>query len=85
LLETVEPAIVAMEEAPEVAKAHRDWAESRRAFNADLKVEGTEARSRKWQKDYFQGAAPFGIAPGDHRTKLRLREFSASASEETPE
>jgi hypothetical protein len=78
LLENTEPIIVRIEDDPEVSAAYREWAESRRSFNENMKVEGSEARKQKWQKEYFRGAAPFGTAPEDHRTKLRVREFAPS-------
>ena len=36
---------------------------------------GSAAQAAKWQKDYFKGAPGFGIAPPDHRTKLKLKDF----------
>jgi hypothetical protein len=75
LVEAVEPEFRALDQDPEVFEAYTQWAESRRNFNAELKVEGSAAQQQKWQKDYFRGAASFGKAPADHRTKVKLKEF----------
>lgn len=50
--------------------AHRQWRDSRRAFNAALAEPGSAAREQGWQRDYHR--AP-GIA--DHLTKPQLRPF----------
>jgi hypothetical protein len=75
LVEEVVPEIRALEADREVCEAYHAWADSRRGFNQDLRQAGSQAQARKWQKDYFKGAAPFGVAPPDHRTRLRLPEF----------
>ena len=75
LIETVEPEIRSLDEDPEVREAYRAWAESRQTFNQGLKVPGSEARTEKWQKDYFRGSGRFGAPPDNHRTKLQLRDF----------
>lgn len=71
VIEAVEPEFRALDADPGVLEAYTAWAESRRSFNEDLKVEGSAAQKEKWQKKYFRGAE----APSDHRTKLRLPEF----------
>jgi hypothetical protein len=75
LVETVEPEFRTLDQDPEVREAYLAWAESRRNFNADLKVEGSTAQQQKWQKEYFKGTGQWGRAPADHRTKVKLREF----------
>jgi hypothetical protein len=75
-VEQIEPEVRSLESDPEVREAYAAWAESRRAFNEGLKIAGSEAQARKWQKDYFQGAARFGAPPADHRTKLRVKPFT---------
>jgi hypothetical protein len=75
LVEEVEPEIRALESDPELRSAYLAWADSRRGFNNDLKLPGSEAQAQKWQKDYFRGTASIGAAPADHRTRLKLREF----------
>ena len=75
-IERIEPEFRAMEADPEVKEAYTAWAESRRTFNQDLKIPGSEAHTQKWQKDYFRGSARFGETPPDHRTRLRAKEFA---------
>lgn len=75
LIEQVEPEIREMAADPEVQEAYLKWSADRAAFNKDLQVPGSAAQAAKWQKDYFKGAPGFGIAPPDHRTKLKLKDF----------
>jgi Family of unknown function (DUF6065) len=75
LVEEVKPEIRDLESDKEVSDAYRRWTDSRRQFNAGLQQPGSEAQALKWQKDYFRGRAPFGTAPPDHRTRLRLAGF----------
>jgi hypothetical protein len=76
LIEQVEPEFRELSSDPEAERAFRDWNESRMKFNADLKVEGSDARARGWQKDYFSGRTESTVkAPGDHRTRIRAKPF----------
>ncbi len=75
VIEAVEPEFRPMSEDPEVEAAYLAWAERRRNFNDDLTRPGSEAQRIEWQKDYFRGETPFGVAPADHRTRLRLKAF----------
>jgi hypothetical protein len=74
-IEQVEPEIRSFDADPEVRDAYTAWAESRRAFNAGLKVKGSKAEEEKWQKDYFRGSDRYGATPADHRTRLRVKSF----------
>lgn len=76
-LEAVETEVADFEEVePDGFKSHKDWSDSRNAFNADLLKEQSAARAEKWQKDYYRGYNPDGSeGPDDHRTKLRLKPF----------
>ena len=78
LIEEVEPTICSIEADQEVQQAYTAWANSRRAFNENLRVPGSEEQSEKWQKDYFKGRARFGACPPDHRTKLRAKPFKVT-------
>jgi hypothetical protein len=62
---------------PELNEAHQQWSVSRARFLAALRVHGSEAVGRKWQKDYFQGRAS-GERPAinSHQTVLKLRPFA---------
>ncbi|MEI9988002.1 MAG: DUF6065 family protein [Aliidongia sp.] len=74
-VEAIQPEFRALSDDPEVEAAFAAWAERRRNFNTDLQVAGSAAQQQKWQKDYFRGANPWGTAPPDHRTKVKLKEF----------
>ncbi|MBV9552810.1 MAG: hypothetical protein JO032_08475 [Alphaproteobacteria bacterium] len=75
LIETVQPVIRPLAAEPELESAYTLFAESRRAFNQDLAVPGSEAQREQWQKDYVRGRGAAAGAPPDHRTKLTLLEF----------
>jgi hypothetical protein len=76
LIEDIEPEIRPIESDADINSAFTAWGESRRGFNKELRVPGSEARARKWQKDYFRGDSPFAEGPPDHRTKLRAKPFT---------
>lgn len=76
LIDEVEPEIRPIESDAEINSAFTAWGESRRGFNKELRVPGSDARARKWQKDYFRGDSPFAEGPPDHRTKLRPKPFA---------
>jgi hypothetical protein len=78
LIEEVEPKICSIEVDKEVQEVYTAWANSRRAFNENLSVPGSQEQSEKWQKDYFKGTAHFGACPPDHRTKLRAKAFKVT-------
>ena len=76
LIEQTEPEFRTLSSDPEAERAYREWSQSRLKFNSDLKVDGSDAQSRKWQKDYFSGRSEIPIkTPPDHRTKLRAKPF----------
>jgi hypothetical protein len=75
-LEAFEPVIRDVEGEPELASAYHRWAESRAAFNRDLKVPESEAAKRGWQKDYVRGSTPSGLRAEEHQTKLKLKGFA---------
>jgi hypothetical protein len=78
IVEAIEPEFHALASDPEVAAAYAAWAESRRAFNEGLKIAGSPAQGEKWQRDYFRGSGRYGAPPDDHRTRLRVKPFTAS-------
>jgi hypothetical protein len=81
-LERVEPELRRLSDAPEIAREHKLWTESRNAFNADLNEPGSQAVQEKWQKMYFRGLGPTGDegAAQEHKTRLRLRSFTTVAA-----
>jgi hypothetical protein len=79
-LESVEPQIRNLSEDPELKSQYQAWQTSRSQFNADLKRPESQARSERWQKQYYRGLDAEGrLRSGeDHRTRLRLRPFQIS-------
>jgi hypothetical protein len=85
-LERIEPHTVALSQAPDTERRYKQWSQSRLAFNADLEVPGSQAVHERWQKNYFRGQRPDGVASGaeDHRSKLRLKPFTPVDQPSTP-
>jgi hypothetical protein len=75
LVEACEPEVRPIDEDPELATAHRGWAEGRRRFTEELAVTGSAAQRELWQKHYFRGLRPDGTPAPEHRTRLRLKPF----------
>ncbi len=75
LIERFDPQFRPIDEKPDLAEAFRTYRASRNAFNADLKVEGSEARRQKWQRNYFRGPEEAADIDPPHRTKVKLRPF----------
>jgi hypothetical protein len=76
-LETIEPQILPLSQAPELEAEFKLWSESRSSFNADLKQPQSQAAQERWQKAYFRGQNPSGApVQADHRSRLRLQEFA---------
>jgi hypothetical protein len=79
LLEELQPEFGVLDQDEALAEGYRQWSTGRSRFNAQLKIPGSDATRRKWQREYFHGKTPSGKAAREHRTKLRLREFPDSA------
>ncbi len=75
-LETFQPRLRELIADSQVQRGHQIWSRERSQFLADLKVDGSEAFARGWQKHYFQGRSPDGGAAPQHQTKLKLRSFT---------
>ena len=71
VLENAQPEIFSIDEDPELAEAYKTWSEGRKEFN-----ETKDPHSKEWQKHYYQGKDLDGGEHGDHRTALKLDEFS---------
>ena len=80
MLEEVRPELHIISEEPELKEQYEQWQFNRTAFNIDLKREGTQANSDRWQKLYYRGLNPDGTpnATKDHRTRVRLKPFVKS-------
>ena len=74
-LEAFRPEVRDIDTDPELGAAHERWSEGRDRFLTDLEVPDSDAVRRGWQKHYFRGTTPDGVAAPAHQTKLQLREF----------
>lgn len=81
-LEGFEPELRRITDDPELHAQYTAWSDSRSRFNQD-----PERKPTDWQKDYFLGKAPEGVALGrhEHRTKLNLRPFPGLGGLEAPQ
>jgi hypothetical protein len=73
LLETAEPQLVMMSDAPAVQAGFRAWADSREAFNAD-----PQRGPRAWQRHYYLGKEVTGERAADHHTRLAIARFAGA-------
>src|SRR5262249_51752222 len=75
-IESVEPRLRRLSEAPELQRAYQGWADGRNNFNQGLTEVGSAAAQAKWQKNYFRGLLPDSRpTPAEHVNRLRLRAF----------
>ncbi|MCA9523168.1 MAG: hypothetical protein KC609_19465 [Myxococcales bacterium] len=81
-IESLEPEIRPLAQDAELDQAYRSWRESRSTFLADLTQPQSDARQKKWQKDYFRGIAANGAAFEEHQTRLHLRPFQHAPERE---
>jgi hypothetical protein len=80
-LEAFYPKLLDIASEPRIDQGYEKWSQSRTQFLADLKVPGSEAAKRGWQKDYFRGTTAEGVQTPEHETKLNLRDFAVSVQE----
>jgi hypothetical protein len=80
LLDDIKPALAPIEAEPGLLDRFQDWSRGRDAFVLRMANEPPPAPADKWQKHYYRGV-DFSEQEqvGDHRTRLRLRPFDASA------
>jgi hypothetical protein len=76
-LEAFEPRFAALDSAPEVAAAFRDWSVSRDAFHQEMARNPPQKPADRWQKHYYRGVDAKGCPHiADHRTKSHARPFA---------
>ncbi len=75
LIEKFDPVIRDIDEEPELKAAYKAYSDSRKSFNNDLKIVGSDARKEKWQRTYIRGADAKVASESAHRTKLNVRSF----------
>jgi len=75
-LERYRPAIHSLSANAELEAGFRAWSRSRDAFNADLKVEGSDAQKMRRQRHYIRGQTVTQRQAERHQTSLDLTEFA---------
>jgi hypothetical protein len=74
LLDSVEPKLANLSDAPILKAEHDAWTESRNKFNSGLRQLEPEAVAQGWQKSYVRGEpVPGGAGPTFHVSKRRLK------------
>ena len=80
LLDDIKPAMAPIDAEPGLLDRFQEWSKGRDAFVLRMATEPPPAPADKWQKHYYRGvdmSEQERIA--DHRTRLRLKPFDASA------
>ena len=78
-IEKVQPRYFPIESAPELKAQFEAWSASRDAFQIRMREHPPERPADKWQKLYYRGLDPAGVAQvDDHRSKLNLESFTAA-------
>ena len=80
LLDDVKPVMAPIEAEPDLLNRFQDWSKGREAFVLRMANEPPPAAADKWQKHYYRGVDMSEQEQiSDHRTRLRLKPFDASA------
>lgn len=76
-LESFDPELRKLCECPELQVEYQTWDASRSHFIEELRKPGSQARLKKWEKNYFRGLDPHGkpASASGHRTKVALKKF----------
>jgi len=84
-IETFKPRLEPISEDPALLTRFQDWSRGRDAFQERMRVEPPATPADRWQKHYYRGVDAAGEAlVKDHRAKLRLKGFDASATPDAP-
>ena len=80
LLDDVRPVLAPIEAEPGLLDRFQQWSQRRDQFVLRMVENPPDAPTQKWQKHYYRGV-DMSETPqtDDHRTKLRLKPFDASA------
>jgi len=74
-LERYRPAIQPISANAQLEADFRAWSRSRGSFNADLKIQGSEAQKLRRQRHYIRGQTVTQRRAQQHQTSLDLKEF----------
>ncbi|MGE3617764.1 MAG: DUF6065 family protein [Gemmatimonadales bacterium] len=77
VLETTRPEVLDISADAKLKARYLEWMESRNTFIKDLRVDGSDAQSEKWQKRYSRGLMPDGSeTPYEHNSAVTVRPFA---------
>ena len=65
-----------LSENPKLYQQYVDWRDERLRFNEELKVEGSDAAKKGWQRSYMKGEDTSGNTFAGHETKIQMKDFS---------
>ena len=74
-LERYRPTIQSISANAELEAGYRAWSRSRDSFNADLKIQGSDAQKMRRQRHYTRGQTVTERHAEQHQTSLDLKEF----------
>jgi hypothetical protein len=72
-----EPDIKNLNENPKLYQQYVNWRDERLKFNEDLKVEGSDAAKKGWQRTYMKGQNQTGNTFAGHQTKMQMKNFKS--------
>lgn len=73
-IDEIEPIIKRIEDDPDLERDYNAWGASRSSFLDKLHAHDEEAKKKGWQRHYFRGQTPEGIAgPDTHIHRRRLK------------
>ncbi len=78
-LESFTPEYRAIESAAELNRNYLAWSASRRAFNDELRRDGSDQQREGWMKHYFRGQTIQNQSSAEHQTKLFVKPFEHRA------
>jgi hypothetical protein len=84
-LESFRPRLRDIAEDPELAAGFRERAQSGARSLSELKVPGSHAANRGWERHYFRGTSPAGQGAPEHQLTLRLRDFEEPGGSSDPD
>jgi len=60
---------------PQLYQQYVNWRDDRLKFNEELKIEGSDAAKKGWQRTYMKGQDQTGNAFAGHQTKIQMKHF----------
>ncbi len=64
-----------LNENPKLYRQYVDWRDERLRFNEELKVAGSDAARKGWQRSYMKGEDTSGNTFAGHETKIQMQDF----------